>query len=240
MPSIKDAFEESAHDNHSFFKYIIFAIPVYYCINLYNNLSTNSQSFWIFAILTFLLLFGFMIKCTSNVQKGGVRVLPSFNIFSMLWDGIKGTVALGPLIALCGWVAVFLCGLIENYIPESNVLIAMKFVICGLFASIALTGYMCYSKNFRIADAYNIKIISESSADIFVAVIFMIPQILLADAIIVAPVTYIIWLFWGIPSPIALFFWSMVAIFTIAMTGHYLAQLSYENITTKENANKII
>ena len=65
-------------------------------------------------------------------------------------------------------------------------------------------------------------------------------QIILADAIILIPVSYIIWLFWGIPSPIAIFFWCIVSIFTIAMTAHYLAQLSYENITTKENSEKLI
>ncbi len=240
MASIKDAFEESIQDHNAILKYIIFAIPVFYCVNLYEKFSANSSTFMIVAGFTYLLLFGFMIKCTSNVQKGGDRVLPSFNIFSMLWDGIKGTVALGPLFAVCGWAAIYISGWIESYIPASNVLIAFKFVIGGLFASITLTGYLCYAKHFRIPDAYNLKIISDSCADIFIAVIFMIPQIILADAIILIPVSYIIWLFWGIPSPIAIFFWCIVSIFTIAMTAHYLAQLSYENITTKENSEKLI
>lgn len=37
MASIKDAFEESYQDNLAFLKFIIFAIPVYYCVHLYTT-----------------------------------------------------------------------------------------------------------------------------------------------------------------------------------------------------------
>ena len=69
----------------------------------------------------------------------------------------------------------------------------------------------------------------------------MIPQVAIVDAIIVAPITYIIWLFFGIPHPIAIFFWSMCFIFNLSLIGHYLAQLDYEAIsdTDKENDNFI-
>ena len=76
--------------------------------------------------------------------------------------------------------------------------------------------------------------------DILVAVLFMIPQVLLANAIILIPVTYIIWVFLGLPHPVATFFWSMVLIFNLAMIGHYLAQVDYEAIAAKENSDKII
>lgn len=44
----------------------------------------------------------------------------------------------------------------------------------------------------------------------------------------------------GLPHPVAIFFWSMVLIFNLAMIGHYLAQVDYEAIASKENADKII
>ena len=62
----------------------------------------------------------------------------------------------------------------------------------------------------------------------------MIPQILIVNAIIAGPITYIIWLFFGIPHPIAVFFWSMCLILNLSITGHYLAQIDYEAIATDE------
>ena len=241
MASIIDAFEESMQDEFSIIKYIIFSIPVYYCTNIYFNNSENDiiNSWWIF-LLTYLLCFGILIKSTANVRNGKNHVLPSFNIFSILWDGIKGTIALGPSIAINCYLASLLIGLISNYITEPNTLNVFKFVIWCLFGSIIFTGYLCYAKNFKIADAYNLKVISDSCCDILVGILFMIPQIILADALLIAPVTYLIWIFFGIPHPVATYYWSMVFVFTLAMTGHYLAQIHYETVATKENQNKIL
>ena len=60
MASIKDAFDESFQDTHAIIKYIIFALPVFYCIYLYTN--NNMGGFWTMATITFLMLFGILIK----------------------------------------------------------------------------------------------------------------------------------------------------------------------------------
>lgn len=234
MASIKDAFEESLQDSNSILKFIVFAIPLYFCVHLYMN-SSDLSGFWFLASITFLLLFGFLIKCTSNVRNGKDYILPSFNIFALFWHGIKGTVAIGPAIAINCWLANLVCKLIQNYIPASNLLIVFNCIIWAIFVSIILTSYLCYAKNFKIADAYNLKIISDSCVDILVAILFMLPQILLADAIILAPVTYVVWLFFGLTHPIMIFFWCVVAIFSLAMTGHYMAQVDYEIIDSKDD-----
>ena len=54
MASIKDAFQESLQDHNSLIKYIIFAIPVYYCVDLY---SKNDILFWAVSAVVFVLLF---------------------------------------------------------------------------------------------------------------------------------------------------------------------------------------
>ncbi len=231
MASIKDAFEESFHDHHALTKYFIFAIPVYYCVDLY---SKNDSTFWAVCAAVFILLFGFMIKCTSNVRNGKNYVLPSLNIFSMFWAGIKGLVALGPIIAVCSWAAFYICSFLSGYFTDPNSMKVWYFIVWGLFASFMLTGYLCYARRFKISDAYNLKTISNSSVDVFAGVLFMIPQILIVNAIIAGPITYIIWLFFGIPHPIAVFFWSMCLILNLSITGHYLAQIDYEAIATDE------
>ncbi len=231
MASIKDAFEESFHDHHALTKYFIFAIPVYYCVDLY---SKNDNNFWAVSAAVFILLFGFMIKCTSNVRNGKNYVLPSFNIISMFWDGIKGLVALGPIIAICSWLGGTTGKFLSEYFPDPASMRVWYFIIWGLLVSIMMTGYLCYARNFKISDAYNIKTIWNSCVDVFAGVLFMIPQILLVNAIIAGPITYIIWLFFGIPHPIAVFFWSMCLILNLSITGHYLAQVDYEAIAGDE------
>lgn len=238
MASIKDAFEESIQDNNAILKYIIFAIPVFYCVYLYSE--GNLGGFWAMFSITFLLLFGIFIKCTTNVRNGKDAVLPSFNIFSIIWAGIKGTIALGPSIAINCWLACLVNGLLTNIFTEPNTLHVFQAIVWGLFGSIILTGYLCYAKSFKIADAYNFKTISESCIDILISVLFMIPLVLIANAILLVPVSYVIWVFFGLPHPIAVFYWCMVLVFNLAMCGHYLAQLDYEAIGTKENRDKII
>lgn len=241
MASIKDAFEEAIQDNGALAKYFLFAIPVYYCTNLYLN-SDKSElfKFWIASAITFIFLFGVLIECTTNVRNGKDSVLPSYNIFNIFWAGIKGLVALGPIIAINSAIAYFLCNYITNYVAEANTLLFLRCIICGVFGAIILTGYLCYARTFKILDTYNLKAISNSSMDILIAVIFMIPQILVADAVLIAPITYIVWIFFGIPHSIATFYWCMCLVFNLAMCGHYLAQVAYETIAVKENSDRII
>lgn len=233
MASIKDAFEESLQDNNAILKYIIFSLPVFYCVYLFSE--GKLGAFWTVASITFLLLFGIFIKCTTNVRNGKDAVLPSFNIFSIIWSGIKGSIALGPSIAINCWLASLVCNLLTNVFPEPNTLLVFKCAVWGLFSSFILTGYLCYAKSFKIVDAYNFKTISESCIDILIAVLFLIPQVLIANAILLIPVSYVIWVFFGLPHPIAIFYWCMVLVFNLAMCAHYLAQLDYEAIGRKDN-----
>lgn len=237
MASIKDAFEESMQDSNAIWKYIIFAIPVYYCVQLY--LSGAWFGFWTLVIPTYFLLFGFLAGCTANVRNGKSSVLPSFNIFKLFWDGIKGTVALGPSIAINCWLASLIANLLPNYLVEPKTCAIFQGVVWALFGAIILTGYLCYAKRFRILDAYNFKTISESCVDILVAVLFMLPQVAIANALLLVPVTYIIWIFLGIPHSVATYYWCMVGIFNLAMCGHYLAQVDFENIKTEEKEEQI-
>ncbi|MFR1672760.1 MAG: hypothetical protein ACLSWI_07460 [Candidatus Gastranaerophilaceae bacterium] len=233
MASIKDAMEEAFTDNLSFIKYVVFTVPLYYCVYLFTSSKGDLTGFWWMASVTFLLLFGFFIKCTANVRNGLDHVLPSFNIFNLFWAGIKGVVALGPSIAINSWLASLLSGLVDTHIPDPNFALGFKIVIWAIFVSIMLTGYMQYSKNFKIADAYNFKTISNSCIDILIRVLFMVPIVLIIDAIIVGAITYVFWVFLGIPNPICTYFWCMAFVFNLAMIGNYMAQIDYETIEAK-------
>ncbi len=239
MASVKDAVEESLQDNNAIIKYIVFTIPLFYTVTLMLQ-GNNSGLFFTVLVLTFLLLFGFMLKCTYNVRNGNICVLPSFNIFSIFWDGIKGSIALAPLSIVSFIIYGAVTKFISPYMPDGNFSNIFNGIIAALCVSFAFTGYLLYTKKFSIFDAYNIKAITKYCADVMIAMFFMAIQIVIVNAIILIPVTYIIWLFFGIPNPVAIYFWSMVGILNLAIMGHYLAQIHYEIIETDEKADKII
>ena len=235
MASIKEAFTEVFQDDNSFVKSLILAIPLYFCVNAYINGSKEEMAgLWWLCIVTYLLLFGFFIKCTANVRNTESHVMPSLNLFELIWNGFKGTLALGPSIAINSYIAYFLCDLAAKHLPASVVLTAFQTVIKCIFASIVLTGYMCFSRKFKISDAYNLKAISKSSADIMIAALFMIPQLLLAASLLLLPICYLLWLFWGTWHPISIFYYCIVFVYTLAMAAHYLAQIDFETIDRED------
>lgn len=236
MASIKDAVEEGFQDNLAVLKYIIFAAPVFYCIYLYYEAVESKifTGFWWMTAVTFLLLFGFLIKCTTNVRNGKDHVLPSFNIFNLFWSGLKGLIALGPSIAVNCFVANFINSQITPFFPDPNVAGVFQGIVWAIFISIILTGYMLYSKKFKISDAYDFKTISNSCMDILIRVLFFIPQLIVFNALIIGAVTYVFWVFFGIPNTFCTYFWCMALVFNVAVIGNYMAQVDYEAIEAKE------
>jgi len=67
----------------------------------------------------------------------------------------------------------------------------------------------------------------------------MLIQVALIDSLILAPITYLIWIFFGIPHPVGTFFWCVVGVLNLAMLGHYMGQVSYEIIEIKEKNKEV-
>jgi len=233
MASIKDALEESFQENSSIPKFILFSIPLYACI------SYKSIPFYnILLCFTIILLFGFTAICTNNVKNSNMRVLPTFNILKILYIGVKGIITLAPMIIGIYFLGQYVGNLIGSLNLDIKLINTFTYIIYSLLGSIVITSYLLFANKFEIIDAYNFKAIYKYSPDILISLIFMVLMMAIVDAVIVAPVTYIIWLFFGIPHPIAIFFWSIVGILNLSMLGHYLAQISYEIIEVKESKNK--
>ena len=55
-------------------------------------------------------------------------------------------------------------------------------------------------------------------------------QMLLVNLVVLVPVLYLIWIFFGLPHPIATFYCCTVIVFNLAIMGHYMAQIDYETI----------
>ncbi len=238
MASIKDAVEESILDLNSVAKYFVTGGAIYWSMYLYfKSPQFLTLGFWSMTILTFFLLLGFLIKCTYNVRNGKDNVLPSWNYFHLLWAGIKGTIALGPAIAINSWLCAltlkFLLPFLANFSISGKGPETVIIGICvAIFSSIVMTSFVLYAKSFKIADAYNFNAISKFSIDILIKVLFFIPQLVFVNALIVGSVTYLFWVFLGIPNNFCTYFWCMSLVWNLAVIGNYMAQVDYETIET--------
>lgn len=235
MASIKDAIEESLQDNNAFVKYILYTIPLFICVSGYdesNNLSLT--------ILVYIMLFGFLLTCTRNVKQGKNIVLPSLNIFAVFWTGLKGVIALLPIGLLAYTAGIYLSNISKGIFPEGNLEKCIFWIITAISSSILYTGYILYSKNFKVKDAYNFKLISRYCGDILFGFVIMILKLGIANLIICLPIGYLMFLFIGIDSLAAKFIWSLIAMVNLSVIGHYTAQMDYETIIVKENEDKII
>lgn len=233
MASIKDAFDETLQDEHALAKYILLAIPLFLCSKFlinYNEVNYFVPTF----LFTLILLLGFALKCTTNVRASKNEVLPSFVSFPiLLWYGACGIIALAPLVIVVCALDFFITGWLDKIITDPSVLQVFSTITTALCSSIAYTGYILYARDFKVSDIYNLKTIGTYCADILIAVIFMIIKLFVVNCIILSPVLYMIWLFFGLPHPIAIFYCCMVIVFNIAIMGHYMAQIDYETIPEK-------
>ena len=231
MASIKDSVEESFQDDLSFIKVLIFSTPLFVIVN-FSKEQIPGYSFLLVIIV--LLLLGFVIRCTYNVRRGKNEILPSFNILGTFWDGLKSVVALAPAGLIVYFLSKFLVNILVTYIPNEQFVNIFSYAIYAILSSFIFASYLLYADNLKITDAYNIKSISTYCIDILVGIIFMLIQLAIVDAILLVPVTYVLWLFFGIPHPVAIFFWSVLFVYNMAFIGHYMGQISYEIIEVKE------
>lgn len=235
MASIIDSLEETLQDVNSVPTLIVYTLPLFYTVMIMIG-EVSSPFFPIIYVFTIILNFGFMLKCTYNQRKGMPKLLPNFNIIEVLYTGLKGIIALLPLSIISGIIMGVSTSLLGNFIsPDTTMFKIFYWLINAICVSFATTGYLLYAKNFKILDAYNVKYIFNYCADIMIATFFMGIKLFIINLIILAPITYIIWILFGLPNPIATFFWCLVSVLNLAMIAHYYAQIDYEIIAFNED-----
>ena len=156
---------------------------------------------------------------------------------AIFWTGLKGLIALAPISIGVYFIAAFVNGQIAAYIPEGIVATVISYIFDAICSSLIFTSYLLYANKFQVLDAYNLKAVSNYCVDVLIALLFMGIMLTLVDIIIIAPITYVLWLFFGLAHPVTIFFWCFCYVFNLAIVGHYLAQISYEIIEVKEKAN---
>lgn len=231
MASIIDSFRETFNDNHSFLKLLVFAAPIYYSYYLFISAKGDFDFFWFVASLTVFFLFGFLIKTTSGVLNERDTVIPSLNPFKLAWAALKGLVAIGPVVGICIFIASKVCPLI-NIISWLD--ITLISIIWLIVLSISLTAFLLFVKGEKIADAYNLKVISDKSGDLMVGVLFFVIQLIVVNLPTTGFIGYTVTVLFGV-GPILYAFFAYAIAFNIAVTGHYMAQLQYELLGFDKN-----
>lgn len=227
MASIVDSFREVFTERLSFIKIAILSIPVYYSYQIYLQSKQDFTGFFWIAGITLFLLFGVLIEVTNNVINERDRILPSLNPFKFVPSAIKGILAIGLYVLISGLLANYACSLI-NIIPWLDT--TLKSIIWLIAASIIIASFLIFSTKKRVLDAYNFKILSQKAGDLLITIVFFIIQLAIINIPTSAFLGYIVLILFGF-GPIFDFFLSIVLVFNIAVTGHYLGQVHYELLT---------
>lgn len=226
MASIIDSFRDVATDKKAFIKLIILAIPLNYAYQIYTETKTDFTWFWLVTIVTIFFLFGFLLKTINNVLSDADSILPSFNPFKIAFAAFKGLFAVLPLAFISVWLANYVCSLIY-IIPWLD--ITLKVCIWLIVASVVLTSVLMFCTRERIADSYNLKLLSKASGDMIVTLIVFLIQLIVINLPTVGFIGYTLLILFGY-GPVFNFFVALAIVFNVALIGHYMAQVHYELI----------
>ena len=250
MPSVKDAIEECIIDSNSAFKFLALAIPVFITyspvLSECNEWSEIVEKFSDIMLInpywggaSLFIMFALSLITTHNVINANNQTLPNANIFSFIFQGLKGLVAIVPIILIAAIIPVIIIGLISKVLPE-DITKPISFVLSALFYFGVASSYILYSKNYAIKEAYNFKLIMDTIVETAISIIFCALLLGLVNYLIVGGLIYVFWIFKLIGSPLFVYILSLALIMDVAIFAHCLAQVGYEKIIKEEEKEKII
>ncbi|MCM1338594.1 MAG: hypothetical protein NC191_02860 [Muribaculaceae bacterium] len=229
MANIVDAFNDSLTEDMAYLKIAVYAVPVYMIANMFVIGKTATIPF--FAILVGLLFLALLTQGINNVRLNRKEIL-TFNFVKLGMTLLKTAVVLIPQILVFGAIGHQLTTKVSIPIDLPQVPLIYSIIVWSIIFSIILTSYLSFAKYLRIKQGYNFKIIVESCIDVLISFLFFIPQIILANIILIGPVAYVFSVFnpdfanhWGFVA-----YCSMVFVVNISILANYLALTSFEQI----------
>ncbi len=229
MANIVDAFNDSLTENMAYVKIAIYAIPVYIIANMFVIGKTDALPF--FAPIAGLLFLALLTQGINNVRMNRREIL-SFNPLQLGKALIKALIVLLPNILVFGAIGYNLTTKVTIPIDLPQVPLIYSILVWSIVFSIILTSYLSFAKYLRIKQGFNYKAIFEACIDVLISFLFFIPQLALANVILIGPVAYVFSVFnpnfmnhWGFVA-----YCSMAFVVNISILANYLAQASYEQI----------
>lgn len=226
MASVIDSFKEVFSDRFSFFKLVVFTLPVYYS---YQAFLQSKQDFTLFfSILgpTLFFLFGFLIETTGDLINERTYILPPLNPFKIAFTALKGIIALGPVCYILYLVVNYIFTLIP-VIPWVD--ITIKYLVVLFAVAIGSISFVMFAARENILDTFNLKIIFQKAGDLIVAIYFFMMQLIAINLLIGGFIGYALSILFG-PGFILDFFIMYLIVFNLAVVAHYLGQINFEVI----------
>ena len=250
MASIKDAIEECITDANAAFKFLVLAIPIYMAYNpvilgakelaeVQEKMSNvvSYDPWW--GLGSIFLLFGLSLITTHNVINSNNMVLPTCNIFSFIFQTIKGVFCLLPLFVLYSIIPAILITQASNFIPE-NTANFINFIIAAIFQICMFSSYILYTKNYSMKEAFNFKLIFTTLVETGIGIIFCGIVLGIANLLISGFIIYVFAVFKLIGTPLVIYILSFLTVMNTAIFAHLLAQTGYEKLIKEENKDRII
>lgn len=228
MASVVEAFNEALSEDLSFVKIFLYSIPVYFCAKFF--LVGKMGQFYFYGFLTAVLLLGLLTQGIHNVRMNKSEIL-TLNFIDLFKVTIMTAVVMIPQFIIWGIIGNLLVTKITIPIDLPHVPLIYSIIVWSIIFSILLTSYMSFAKYLKMVQAFNYKVVFESCIDVFISCLFFVPQLLLANAVLIGPVAYLFYFFqlpfthWGF-----VFYCSLASIVNLSIIANYLAQSSYEHI----------
>ena len=233
MSSIVSAFNDAFSEKLSFLKIAIYAIPVFFCIKFF--MAGKMIEFNILSYITSCLLYALMTVGINNVRENNREIL-TLNPLKLLIVYLKSLVVTIPQGILWGGIGFAATTFCATTIPDEITVLVFSIIIWVIVGTICFTAYLSFAKYLDIRDGYNFQIIFSSCFDILAAIIFYIPQIIIAAAVVIGPFAYAFWL---LHVPFDHWFFivlcSLAIVANVSITANYFAQISYEYIVTSDD-----
>lgn len=242
MASIVDSFNEALTEDFALVKIGLYSIPVYFCTKFF--IVGQMNLFYFYGFLTLVLFFGLLTKGINNVRMSKKEIL-TMNPKELLNATARGLTILVPQLIVFGAIGHYVLKEIQIPVELPHVPTIFAIIVWSILGSIVLTSYLSFAKYLRVVQAFNYLVVFESCVDVFVSFLFFIPQLLLANVVLIGPVAYLFYFFqlpfthWGF-----IFYCSLAFVVNISILANYLAQSAYENIKGSneeydDNHNKI-
>lgn len=227
MASIVDALNDALNEDKSYFKIILYSIPVYFVVKLF--LVGKMALFTFYGFIVGILLFGLLTQGINNVRMNKKEIL-TLNPLVLLISVLKTTVVIIPYFLVFGFLGKWITGIhIPIELPHTQLIYAI--IVWSILFSIVMTAYLSFAKYLKISQGFNLKVVAESCIDVLISFLFFIPQLIFANVVLVGPVAYLYFAFhlpynhWGFIA-----YCSAIFIVNISIMANYLAQASYEHI----------
>lgn len=228
MASIVDAFNEALSEDLAYVKIAVYTIPVFFLAQLF--IVGKMAQFYFWSSIVGVILFGLLTQGINNVRMNKKEIL-TLNPLRLVTVILKTFVVVIPHLLVFGSLGHFLTTNVSIPIDLPHVPLIFSIIVWALLFSIVLTSYLSYAKYLKIPQGFNYKVIAESCIDVLVSCIFYVPQVFIADAILIGPIAYLFFYF-GAPltQPLFVLYCSAIFIINISMLANFFAQAGYEHI----------